>query len=69
MTNKPVCSHVLASSAWTLKQAHNYIATCQETRLQLSACKVNSSPTELTSQTMPACIGYIIGVFCYNFNS
>ena len=24
MTNKPVCSHVLASSAWTLKQAHNY---------------------------------------------
>ena len=24
MTNKPVCSHVLALSAWTLKQAHNY---------------------------------------------
>ena len=41
----PVWSHALALSAWTLKQAH--VVSCQETRLQISACKANSSPTEL----------------------
>ena len=46
---KPVWSHVLTLSDWTLKIAH--IITYQE------------------AQTIPDCIRYIIGVFCYNFKS
>ena len=42
---KPVWSHVLALSAWTLKIALKEV------------------------QTIPDCIRYIIGVFCYNFKS
>ena len=34
-------------------------------KLQISACKKNSSPIELYPQTIPDCIRYIIGVFCY----
>ena len=68
---KPVWSHVLALSARTLKKAH--IVSCQgpepEPRLQISSCKANSSPTELSSQTITYCIMYIIGVFCYNLKS
>ena len=57
---KPVWSHVLAL---TLKKAHSV-------RLQISACKANSSHTELLLQkTIPDCIRYIIGVFFYNFKS
>ena len=41
---KPVWSHVLASSAF--EEAH--IVSCHETRLQISACKANSPPTELS---------------------
>ena len=46
MTN-PVWSHVLALSAWTFKKAHN-IARKPESRLQISACKANSSPTQVS---------------------
>ena len=47
---KLVWSHVLALSAWNLMKAHT--VSCQgpepEPRLQISACKANSSPTELS---------------------
>ena len=46
---KPVWSHVLALSAWTLNIAH--IINYRE------------------AQSIPDCIRYIIGVFCYNFKS
>ena len=51
MTNpvtNPVWSHVLALSAWTLKKADILVVTCQESKLQISACKANSSLTELS---------------------
>ena len=40
---KPVWSHVLALSAWTLKKLTGSVARKPETRLQISACKLNSS--------------------------
>ena len=62
MTN-PVWSYVLALSAWTSKKAHMLVVACQESRLQISACKA------IPSQTIPDCIRSVIGVFCYNFKS
>ena len=50
---KPVWSHVLALSVRTLKKAH--IVSSQgpepESRLQISACKANSSPISLPNHT------------------
>ena len=66
---KPVWSHVLALSAWTLKKLTESVARKPETRLQISACKLNSSQQSFPSQTIPNCIRYIIGVFYYNFKS
>ena len=43
---KPVWSHVLAFSAWTLKKLIQSVARKPETRLQISACKANSALTE-----------------------
>ena len=56
-----------STSAWILKKAH--IVSCQETRLQISACKAISSQQSFPSRTIPDCIRYIIGVFCCNFKS
>ena len=56
---KPVGSHVLAL---TLKKAHRV-------RLQISACKAHTHTLSFYSKTIPDCIRYIIGVFCYNFKS
>ena len=63
---KPVWSHILALSAWTLKKAHIIICRKPEPRLHISEFKANSS---FSSQTIPDCIRYIIGVFCYIFKS
>ena len=72
---KPLWSHVLTSSALTLKQAH--IVSCQETRLQITACNHRTVYLQFydaiqihlqlsfPSETIP--IRYIIGVFCNNF--
>ena len=68
---KPVCSHVLASSAWTRRLIKSVVKK-PEPRLQrhVCACKANSSPQSFPSQTIPDfIIRYIIGVFCYNFKS
>ena len=51
------------------ERAHIVIARKPEPRLQISACKSNSSPNEHSSQIIPDYISYIIGVFCYNFKS
>ena len=57
---KPVWSHVLALSAWTLKKS--LIISYQETR-QIYHQQA------FTFQTIPDCTRYIIGVFWYNFKS
>ena len=44
---EPVWSHVLALSAWTLKKAY---ARKHKPRLQISACKANSSLCLMTKE-------------------
>ena len=57
---QPVWSYVLGL---TLKKAHRV-------RLQISACKqIPHTLSIFYSKTIPDCIRYIIGVFCYNFKS
>ena len=58
---KPGWSHVLALSALSARKP--------QPRLQIFACKANSSPTELSLPKIPDCIRYITGAFCYNFKS
>ena len=49
-----------------LHNNNNEIIMKPEHTLQISACKSKSS--QQSYQTIPDCIRYIIGVFCYNLN-
>ena len=62
-------SPVLGLSAWTLKKAH--IVSCQEASEQITNICMQKFLTNWTlpPKTIPDCIRYIIGVFCYNFKS
>ena len=67
----PVWSHVLALRLWTLKKAHNYSLLPGSLRTDYKYLYARQIPHQLSfhSQTIPACIRYIIGVFCCNFKS
>ena len=67
---KPVWSHVLALSAWTFKKAH-IVSLPGSLSPDYKYLHARQIPNQLSfpSQTIPDCIKYIIGVFCYNFKS
>ena len=67
--SKPVWSHVVVLSAWTLKKTH--IVSCQEASSQITNICMQGSPHQLIFpfQTITDCIRYIICVFCYSFKS
>ena len=58
---KPVWSHVLALSAWTLNKA--LTISYQEIR------QIPHQPPAFTFQIIPDCTRYITGVFCCYFKS
>ena len=66
---KPVWSHVLALSAWTLKKAHNQFPKNLNADFESLHARQITRQLSFPSQTVPDCIRYIIGVFCYNFKS
>ena len=63
-------SHVLAFSAWTFEEK-SYSQLQRSLRSDYEYLHVRQIPPQLNfpSQTIPDCIRYIIGVFCYNFKS
>ena len=63
----PVWSHVLVLNAWTLKKAH--IISCLSRDYKYLHAKKIPHKLSFSSRTIPDCIRYIIGVFCYNFKS
>ena len=67
---KPVWSHVLASSAWTLKKAHLLPINLSpdDKYMYMHASQIPHNKA-FPSKTTADCIRYIIGVFCYKFES
>ena len=67
---KPVWFNVLALCLWTLKKAHNSQLP-QNFNPDYKYLHARQIPHKLSfsSKTIPDCIRYFIGVFCYNFKS
>ena len=64
---KPVWSHVLALSAWTLKKAHHMPGNLSPDYKNLYARQIHNQ-LSFPSQNIPDCIRYKL-FFCYNFKS
>ena len=64
---KPVWSHVLALSAWTLKKAYNQLPGSLGPDYKYLHGRQIPYQVKLPSQTIPDCISYVIGVFwCFS---
>ena len=68
---QPVWAHVLELSARSLKKACNYIQLPESQSADYKYLHASQIPHQLRfpSQTIPDCMRYIIGVFCYHFKS
>ena len=66
---KPVWSHVLALSGWTLKGSSNnqLPKNLSPDYKYLNASQIPHN--KAFPHTIPDCIRYIIGIFCNNFKS
>ena len=64
---KPVCFNILKVQAWTLKKTHNYNQLQGSMSADYKYLHVMQISYQLSfpSQTIPDCIRYIIGFFCY----